>query len=158
MSSKLKSDDIRPGTTLATVCNQCNVGFKESDRITIKDGKAMHLDCAPEYDRIKNNKIYIERYPFLSESVIDKIIYTSINISEEFDKFDIYDWIILISLGSNEEEIIIQGFDTQEQVAQFIKTHYSNPDHEQFARIHSIYYQHQKYEHSVEMTVSLSPQ
>lgn len=155
--SKLKSDDIRPGTTLATVCNQCSIGFKENDRITIKDGKAMHVDCAPEYVRIKNINEYLEKYPFLNESEIDRIIYTSVNIKEEFDKFDIYDWVVLVTLGSNEEEITISGFDTEEEVKEFIKNHYSEQS-EQMASIHAVFYQHQQYDYNIEMTVSLSPQ
>jgi hypothetical protein len=137
---------------IVDTCHQCGIQFKKNGNLTIRDGKAFHLNCAEKYIRKQKIENYLNEYPFLNENQIDNII--SSNHNEELDKFNVHDWIILLDL--NYQETTIFGFDTKDEVDQFIIEYYRDRM-EPNSNINTIFYQKKEWTYSIDINVTLSP-
>lgn len=138
---------------IADTCHDCGVQFKKNGQLTIRDGKAFHLNCAEHYTRKQEIKKYSNEYPFLNEEQINNIISSNHNHQNELNKFNIHDWIILLDLSHQETTVL--GVDTKNEVEQFIIEHYRDRI-EPNSNINAIFYQKKKYTYSIDMTVDLS--
>lgn len=147
------SDNPKPKNTLATKCKHCDQTFKERDRMTILDGEVLHEDCAPMYLNQIEIQTYKLEFPYLTESEIDKIIYTE--GSEGFQTIRDNSWIVLVELGN--QEITVVGFPDETAVEDYIVAHYNQEQSDQPASIGNIFNEGTKYDYSVSITASVSP-
>ena len=139
---------------IADSCHHCSKKFKQNEHITIRDEKVFHTHCSQHYVRKQNIKKYKEKFSFLNERQIDNIVSTNHNHEKEFDKFNKYDWIVLLSL--NIQEITVEGYDTKTQVEQFIVSHYKERI-DANCEIDSLFYKKELYNYSIDINVTVHP-
>ena len=136
------------GINMMNKCWYCVEDFKEDDHVICRGSKLYHDYCIDEMDNKDHLKSYMDKYPYLNEKQIDRLIYTE--GQEAFDTIDKFDWIILLE---KELEMIIQGYDTEEQVKKAIESHYQNNEGQW--EIESIFNNGVEYRYQTKIVVTL---
>jgi hypothetical protein len=125
--------------------------FKEIDSIVTKNDKLYHDDCLIEMEDKTQFNIYEKKYSHLLP-YISQLIRTE--GEEVFAVIDKFDWIIL-SENTESSEMIVNGYNTEEQVKKAIvdritnSTDYWNPS--------VIFHKQKRYLYNHEITITLTP-
>lgn len=141
----------KPGI-IVKKCAQCDQWFTSNEDLSIRDGKAFHPSCVPNYQLNKEIQQFKANYPYLSDDIITSLIQTT-GYENSIVSFDAGLWIIITQNPDN--ETFAHTAVDQAATEQFISDHHENME-EGNHEIIQIWHDGQEYNHSVSVTAAVT--